>query len=134
MILAYRSCTEAVERATAELRHATCAASISDLKTLNSLEWSVVTLAGSDSLSTLRKPGRIAIAMGKIFGVPHNPRLADPRLEALRRIAVLSWHNGFSVRGQEVDAFINAGFSLDQYEVLVSSICQARAKRNSRGR
>jgi hypothetical protein len=97
------------------------------------LEWSVVALAGSDSLSTLRKPGRIATAMGNIFGAPHNPRLADPRLEALRRIAVLSWYHGFSVHGQEVDAFIKAGFSLDQYEALVSTICQARAKRNRRG-
>jgi hypothetical protein len=94
---------------------------------LSALEWSVVALARGDRLSTLRDPGRIAIAMGGLFGTRHNTRLACPRLEALRRIAVLSWHRGFAVHGQEVEAFTGAGFTLTQYELVVASITQARA-------
>ena len=94
---------------------------------LSALEWSVVALARRDRLSTLRAPGRIAIAMGGVFGASHSPRLACARLEALRQIAVLSWHRGFAVRASEVAAFTDAGFTLHQYELLVSSISRARA-------
>lgn len=93
---------------------------------LTPLEWSVVALARNDRLASLRPPGRISIAMGNLFGSSPNPRLADPRLEALRRIAVLSWHYGFAVHGSEVDAFVTAGFTIDQYELLVASMSPAR--------
>lgn len=99
--------------------------------TLSALEWSVVALARRDSLSTLRQPGRIAMAMGTLFGERPNPRLADPRLEALRRIAVLSWHHGYTVDGDEVRAFLNAGFDLRQYELVVDSIAADRARATS---
>lgn len=94
---------------------------------LGSLEWSVIALARRDSLSSLQAPGRIALAMGSVFGSRRTLRLACPRLEALRRIAVLSWHRGFAVPAKEVTAFTNAGFTLDQYERLVASISRARA-------
>ncbi|WP_375380411.1 hypothetical protein [uncultured Sphingomonas sp.] len=92
---------------------------------LTGLEWSVVAIAWSDRLSSLRRPGRIARAMGGVFG-GHNPRLSDPRLEALRRMAVLTWHHGYTVPPQEVRAFHDAGYSADQYELLVDSIAAAR--------
>ena len=50
-----------------------------------------------------------------------SPRLANDRLEALRRMAVLSRHCGFSVSGEDVADFLSAGFTLDQYELLISS-------------
>ncbi|MEZ0496191.1 hypothetical protein [Sphingomonas sp. IW22] len=99
--------------------------------TLSALEWSVVALARRDSLSSLRQPGRIAMAMGTLFGERPNPRLADPRLEALRRIAVLSWHHGYTVDGDEVRAFLDAGFDLRQYELVVDSIAADRARATS---
>ena len=92
---------------------------------LTGLEWSVVAIAWSDRLSSLRRPGRIARAMGSVFG-GHNPRLADARLEALRRMAVLTWHHGYTVPPHEVHAFHDAGYSADQYELLVDSIAAAR--------
>ncbi|MGK2911697.1 MAG: hypothetical protein ACSLE1_18125 [Sphingobium sp.] len=94
---------------------------------LSPLEWSVVGLARGDDLSTLRNPGRISIAMGILFGKRYSARLACPRLEALRRIAVLSWHRGFAVHGQEVEAFTAAGFTLHQLGLVVASIIRARA-------
>jgi hypothetical protein len=48
---------------------------------------------------------------------------------------VLSWRFGFSVPGSDVADFVAAGFSPDQYELLVSSVRAAVAssiKRNAR--
>ena len=42
--------------------------------------------------------------------------------EALRRMAVLSWHFGFTVPGDDVAGFLSQGFSPDQYELMVRSI------------
>ena len=89
---------------------------------LSALEWSVVALARNDRLASLRMPGRIANAMGALFGGVRDPRLADPRLEALRRIAVLSRHQGYTVAPTEIRAFVAAGFSEDQYELIVDSL------------
>jgi alkylhydroperoxidase family enzyme len=88
---------------------------------LTALEWSVVALASADSLVTIREPGRISIAMGGLFGSRHSPKLADPRLEALRRIAVLSWHYGSVVQESEVETFVAAGFTYGQYKLLVAT-------------
>ncbi|MBM6576506.1 hypothetical protein KCP91_08980 [Microvirga sp. SRT01] len=99
---------------------------------LSALEWSVVALARNDRLSSLREPGRISMAMGTLFGGFRNPRLADPQLEALRRIAVLSWHHGYTVPSREVKAFIAAGYTPDQYELVVDSVEADRLHREER--
>ncbi|MDE0879028.1 MAG: hypothetical protein OSB00_10265 [Sphingomonas bacterium] len=99
---------------------------------LSALEWSVVALAERDRLSTLRVPGRMAVAMRILFGDSPNPQLADPRLEALRRIAVLSWHHGYTIPSFEVSAFLAAGFSNDLYELVVDSISRGRARASAR--
>ena len=100
--------------------------------TFSALEWSVIALAQRDRLSSLAQPGRVSVALGKVFGGRgHNPRLADPRLEALRRLAVLSWHRGFGVPGNEVSAFLAAGFTPDHYETMLVSISAARSRLNA---
>ncbi|WP_447727357.1 hypothetical protein [Sphingomonas koreensis] len=100
----------------------------------SALEWSVVALAERDSLSTLRNPSRMAVALGNLFGDHRNPRLADPKLEALRRLAVLTWHHGYRVAESAVRAFVAAGFTLQHYELLAGSIVSARVKRRSNSR
>ena len=87
-----------------------------------SLEWSVIRLARVDGLSTLRPAGRLRRFWKWLMGRTGSPQLANERLEALRRMAVLSWHYGFTVPGDDVANFISAGFSPDQYELMVSSI------------
>jgi hypothetical protein len=85
------------------------------------LEWSVIRLSRVHKLWTIRSAGRFTrfwnwlVARG-------NPRLTNPRLEALRRMAVLSWHFGFTVPGDDVASFLSAGFTPDQYELMVNSI------------
>lgn len=102
--------------------------------TLSALEWSVVALAERDSLASLRAPGRMAISLGTLFGTRPNPKLADARLEALRRIAVLTWHRGYDVPTSAIRHFLDAGFTLDQYELLAGSIATARHARRMRRR
>ena len=99
---------------------------------LSALEWQVVALARRDRLSSLREPTKLIRAIGSIFGETRNPRLADPSLEALRRMAVLSWHRGFSVPVDELKAFFKAGFSTAQYETLLDSISAARSRMRAR--
>ncbi|MBW6522875.1 hypothetical protein KZ810_05135 [Sphingomonas sp. RHCKR47] len=96
---------------------------------LSALEWSVVAIARNDRLSSLREPSRLSVAMGGLFGARHNPRLADPRLEALRRMAVLSWHHGYTVPTSALTAFTDAGFTIAQYETLMASIASSRLTR-----
>ena len=93
-----------------------------DKPEFNPLEWSVIRLARADSISTLRPAGRIRRFWNWLMGRSGSPELANERLEALRRMAVLSWHYGFTVPGDDVASFLSAGFSPDQYELMVRSI------------
>jgi hypothetical protein len=88
------------------------------------LEWSVIRLARVDRLWTLRTSGRVRRFWNSLLG-RGNPELANPKLEALRRIAVLTWHYGFTVPGADVADFIAAGFTADQYELMAGSINSA---------
>lgn len=93
---------------------------------LSALEWSVVALARRDTLASLRTPGRVAAAMRNVLKRSTNLKLADERLEALRRLAVLTWHKSFTVPASEVKAFLAAGFTPAQYETMTASIAAAR--------
>lgn len=104
-----------------------------ELAGLSALEWSVVVLAQRDRMASLARPGRLSMALGSVFGAYRtSPHLADPKLEALRRMAVLSWHRGFSVPAAELKAFLRAGFSASQYETLLASISAARMQMRAR--
>ena len=97
----------------------------------SALEWQVVAIAQHDRLSSLEKPGRLAVALGVIFGGEvSNPKLADQKLEALRRVSVLAWHKGYAVPRHEIRAFHEAGFTPEQYETLLASISRGRAALN----
>jgi hypothetical protein len=85
------------------------------------LEWSIIRLARIDRLWTIRTAGRLRRFWNWFVG-RGNPELANPKLEALRRMAVLTWHFGFTVPGEDVSEFISAGFSPDQYELMAASI------------
>jgi alkylhydroperoxidase family enzyme len=95
------------------------------------LEWSVVAIAQKDRLSSLATPSRLSVAFGSIFAAQSgSPRLADTRLEALRRMAVLAWHHGDAVPSHEIRSFHEAGFTPEQYETLLDSISRGRSALN----
>lgn len=101
---------------------------------LTELERSVIGIARQDGLSTLRQPGRFTRWLGIVFGVRISPQLADPKLEALRRIAVLSWKRGYAIASAEVKAFLASGYSPAFYELVVDTIASARQAEARRGR
>ena len=89
-------------------------------------EWQVVQLARTDGLSSLREPGRLDRLKTLFFGPQPHFKLADGKLEALRRLAVEAWHQGFAVRPSSIDAFLAAGFTEGQVETLLSAVTAAR--------
>jgi hypothetical protein len=97
-------------------------------------EWEVIRLARNDGLATLREPSRLARLIGQLFGADFNRALANPRLEALRRLAVLAWHHGYAVPVSAIKAFKSVGFSLDQLEILLASVATSRVRRPAPGR
>lgn len=89
-------------------------------------EWEVIVLAQRDDLSSLREPGWMARTFARLFGGNPDRRLASPRLEALRRLAVHAWHQGYAVPVSAMKTFKDVGFSGDQLELLLASIAQGR--------
>jgi hypothetical protein len=96
---------------------------------LSALEWSVVAMAERDGLSSIREPGRFVSALSSIFGISRPNRLANERLEALRRIAIFAWNSGWNVPKRELASFLDAGFTIDQFELIQRSIGEARLGR-----
>lgn len=99
---------------------------------LSALEWSVVAMAERSRLSSIREPSRFISALNALFGIKRPNRLANDKLEALRRIAILAWHHGWNVPKSELAAFLGAGFSADHFELIQNSIGEARSARRRR--
>lgn len=98
---------------------------------LTPLEWQVVAIAQRDRLSSLEAPSRWARFLSIFFGGDRaSPRLADSKLEALRRIAVLAWHKGYALPKQEIAAFHASGYSLEHLELLLARVSQGRSALN----
>jgi hypothetical protein len=97
---------------------------------LSALEWSIVAMAERDKVSSLREPGRFITALNAIFGLKRPNRLANERLESLRRIAILAWNYRWNVPKLELQQFFAAGFTPSQYELIQTSIGQARLARS----
>lgn len=88
----------------------------------SALEWSVIAVARRDRISSLSAPGPVSRAFGGLFGLGKTSRLAEPRLETLRRLAVHAWRRGYALPASEVTGFLKAGFTMAQAELLVASV------------
>ena len=95
---------------------------------LTPLEWQVVEIAQGDKLSSIRPAGRFVRALQWMFGGRVATALSDARLEALRRMAVLSWYRGYAVAPAEVRLFLAAGWTPDHYDLLLARINAVRAQ------
>lgn len=104
-----------------------------DTAEFSGLEWSVIVLARRDSIASLSTPGPLARALGGLFGLGRKSMLADPRLEALRRIAVYSWRRGYTLPVSEIKRFLAAGFTSGQIEILLANISNRRSAPRRRG-
>lgn len=105
---------------------------VPEVSAFSSLEWSVVQLARNESMGSLRAPGRWAKLHKLIFGERADPRLADERLEALRRVAVEAWHRGYALHPARIAAFLSAGFTDAHLERLLADIAAIRGTPKTR--
>jgi len=99
---------------------------------LSPLEWSIVAMAERDGVSSIRTVGRYTQALRNFFGFKQPNRLANDRLEALRRVAIFAWEYGWNVPKSELAAFLEAGFTNDHFELIQNSLGQVRAARGRR--
>lgn len=98
----------------------------------SALEWQVVDLARNDGMASLREPGRWAGLHRFIFGERSDPRLADERLETLRRTAVEAWHRGYALHPARITEFLAAGFTKAHLEGLLAVITDRRGTPKAR--
>jgi hypothetical protein len=109
-------------------------ASVAQEAFLEPTEWTIVRLARDDGLSSIREEGRLGRWVRLVFGIERHPPLANPKLEALRRVAVLSWHHGYNVAPSEIGGFYAAGYSPSHYETLLRHIGTQRLTVHGRNR
>lgn len=93
---------------------------------LSPVERQVLLMAIRDPISSLRTPGRMARLVSILFGVEGPNSLADPRLEALRRFAVLA-----RIGRESSLELVSAGYSASAIEEA-RRIAAPRAVANER--
>jgi hypothetical protein len=82
------------------------------------LELRVIALAEADPVASIGSPTRFRRFYERWFGFKLPRPLANERLEALRRFAVLARVTGGRLPAEEVGNFLTAGFSLLQARAL----------------
>lgn len=116
-------------------RFATSAAAVTaprhdSIVRLAPLERQVIQLASHDGASSLRTPNRVDAALQWLFGWKPASKLADPRLEALRRYAVTLRLRGDALPAAETDRLLGAGFAaqaIDEIRRMVRGSARAAA-------
>jgi len=101
---------------------------------LGPLEQQVVMLSLGDTRSSLPRPSAWRRRLDTLLGLRRPNRLADLRLEALRRLAVLMRLDGFAIDASEYQAFTAAGFRLDAADEVYNIIAPYRARLSRRSR
>lgn len=96
------------------------------------LELKVIALAEVDPVASIGTPKRFARFFERWFGFRRPSPLANERLEALRRFAVLARVTGGQLPAEEVKRFLAAGFSILQARTLQGRAARPRSLRVSR--
>jgi len=85
---------------------------------LTDLEWRVVETARADGPRSINPDGRLTKFLRDFFGLPIARKLANEKLEALRRFCVRAWFWDL-IRSRDIRAFMEAGYtSLDLFQIL----------------
>ncbi len=92
----------------------------------SALEWAVVAVARGDRVVSVRRMGAISLLLRWVFGIDGGQTLADPKLEALRRISVLAWHR-LTATSAEMSAFRSAGYHEGHIDLLYRTVERAAA-------
>lgn len=78
--------------------------------TLTKLEWQVVAMARKDGPRSFNPDRRFARFLRNFFGIPGTRRLANDRLESLRRFCVRAWYWDL-IRAKDLRLLVDAGYS-----------------------
>lgn len=95
-------------------------------ETFGPLEWLVIAIGQRDGTSSFRSRPLLD-AFGRLFAYRQPNRLANCRLEELRRMAALASEHGWHVPPSEMAAFLRAGWSEGQLELLIEKVSPALA-------
>ncbi|MCJ8157605.1 hypothetical protein [Sphingomonas sp. LaA6.9] len=107
--MAYRAFDEGLFAPTA-FAPAKAAQAAGEQLPFSALELRVIALSKSEGPSSLEPPSRLGAFLETLFAIKRPNPLADPRLEALRRFAILARSVGDRLADAEVNAFLRAGF------------------------
>jgi hypothetical protein len=95
---------------------------------LTVLERRVIELSREDALTSLRPVRKRSWLARLLFGPqPPSPMLANERLEALRRLAVMAWHHGYQLPASALRHAQEAGYSEAQTGAVVDLVARLRA-------
>lgn len=85
---------------------------------LTDLDWQVVEIARADGPRSLNPDGWVNKFLQDFFGIPPARKLANEKLEALRRFCVRAWYWDL-VRSKEIRMLVEAGYSsIDVFRIL----------------
>ena len=85
---------------------------------LTDLDWKVIEMAREDGPRSLNPDGRLTKFLRDFFGLPITRKLANEKLEALRRFCVRAWYWDL-IRNRDVQALTEAGYSsVDVFKIL----------------
>lgn len=99
---------------------------------LTDLERTVVLLSRRDRSVASPLVERLRDAAIRTFGLRRANRLADPKLEALRRFAVILRENEGLAPAAEIERFVAAGYRAEQVEAVYALCWERNARRRSR--
>lgn len=99
-------------------------------ETFTALELKTIELARSDDVRSAFAPGPIRRLAGLLFGWRELNSLANPRLEALRRVALLAWRDGYRIDPNAMADLLEAGFEIRHFELLLQLTASARPVSN----
>jgi hypothetical protein len=88
-------------------------------------EWSVVDIARNDGLWSLNPDGLLVRVARILFGIQPPRPLANERLEALRRFAVVAWRKG-KVGVAQAREFAAVGFSCVDARIVLDYVARRR--------
>jgi hypothetical protein len=107
--------------------HQVLAQALSDDTALNSLEQRIVELARDEGLDTLRPVRKRSWLARFVFGpTPPSKMLANEQLEALRRLAVQTWHHGYTLPVSALREAREAGHSEIKIGAVIDTIGRSR--------
>jgi hypothetical protein len=88
-------------------------------------EWSVVEIARNDPLWSLNPDGLLQRLVRTLFGIQPPRPLANERLEAVRRLAVVAWKRGV-IGAAAVGGFLAVGYSAADARLIVEYVLLRR--------